>query len=187
MRALLEHLKLKSAVILGNSLGGANAYQFAARHQDMADALIIEDIGVEIHDDTSFALPWGGMFPTRQALEAKIGERLSPALAPSIREGAAGWHLAFDPRDTVTSQGELNGDHWNDWQTSTCPALIVRGKDSRVTDRAQLESMAARRPNTSMIELDGGHVVHFDNPDGYAAALKPFLNSLGSVNGTPSQ
>jgi esterase len=187
IRALLDHLGLDRAVILGNSLGGANAYQFAAWYPEKTVALVIEDIGVEIHDDTSFALPWGGIFQTRQALEAKIGERLAPALAPSIRESAAGWHLAFDPCDTVASQEELNGEHWNDWVASVCPALIVRGKDSRVTDRAHLEDMAARRPNTSLIEADGGHVVHFDNPSGFAAALKPFLDSISSADETHSQ
>jgi pimeloyl-ACP methyl ester carboxylesterase len=34
VKALLEHLDLNEAVLLGNSLGGANAYQFAARHPE---------------------------------------------------------------------------------------------------------------------------------------------------------
>lgn len=187
IRALLDYLGMDRAVILGNSLGGANAYQFAARYPEKTVALVIEDIGVEIYDDTSFALPWGGMFATRQALEAKIGERLAPAFAPSIRESTAGWHLAFDPCDTVASQGKLNGDHWTDWLASACPTLIVRGKDSRVTDRSHLEAMAARRPHTSLTEVEGGHVVHFDNPKGFASALRQFLGSLGHASDESGQ
>jgi esterase len=176
LRALLDHLNLERAGVLGNSLGGANAYQFAARYPERVGALIIEDIGVEINDDTSFALPWGGIYPTRQALETKIGERLAPTLAPSIRENAGGWHLAFDPRDTVASQVELDGNRWDDWMASSCPALIIRGKDSRVTDRDQLQAMARRRPNTDLVEVEGGNVVHFDNPQGFVGALRPFLD-----------
>ena len=181
IRGLFDHLKLDRAVLLGNSLGGVNAYQFAVRHPDRVVAMIIEDIGVEIHDDTSFALPWGGKFSTRGALDAKLGERMAPALAPSIRETADGWCLAFDPRDTVASQGELNGDHWDDWLDSDRPALIVRGKASRVSDRKQLQSMAQRRPNTEFLEIDGGHVVHFDNPEGFAAAIKSFLDRVAQA------
>lgn len=178
IEALFGHLGLTSAVLLGNSLGGANAYQFAARNPDRVAALIIEDIGVEIHADTSFALPWAGVFPTRAALEDKIGARLVPALSPSIRETAVGWQLAFDPHDTDASQSELNGDHWADWVASSCPALIVRGRESRVTNLAQLEKMAARRPNTTLVELDGCHAVHFDNPEGFVDAVRAFLDGL---------
>ena len=40
VEALFEHLDLNEAVLLGNSLGGANAYQFAARHPERVRGLI---------------------------------------------------------------------------------------------------------------------------------------------------
>ena len=153
--ALLDHLGLLSVVLLGNSLGGANACQFAAGFPHRVAALIVEDIGAVIDDDTSFALPWAGLYPTRAALGARSGARLVPALSASIRETAAGWRLAFDPNDTVASQSALNGDHWDDWLASSCPALLIGGRDSRVTDAAQLAQMASRRPNTQLAMLAG--------------------------------
>jgi esterase len=173
---LLDHLGLRSAVLLGYSLGGVNAYQFAARFPDRVAAMIIEDIGAVINGDTGFALPWAGLYATRAALEERIGERLVPELTPSIRETAAGWTLAFDPHDTVQSQKALNGDHWDDWLASSCPALLIGGRDSHVTDSAQLEQMATRRPNTKLVTLAGGHVVHFDNPEGFATTVGEFLD-----------
>ena len=119
---LLDHIGLRSVVLLGHSLGGANAYQFAARFPDRVSAMIIEDIGAVINDDTSFVLPWAGHYATRAALEERIGEQFVPTLTPSIRETAAGWTLAFDPHDTVQSQKALTGDHWDDWLASSCPA-----------------------------------------------------------------
>jgi pimeloyl-ACP methyl ester carboxylesterase len=38
--------------------------------------------------------------------------------------------------------------------------------------------MAARRSNTVLGILDGGHVVHFDNPDGFAKEVRAFLQAL---------
>ena len=181
---LLDHLALERAVVLGNSLGGVNAYQFAARHPERVSGLIVEDIGAVINDDTTMALAWGGVFATRADLEAVVGERLMPALKPSVRETAQGWRMAFDPHDTVASQGELNGDHWGDWLASTCPALLVRGSESRVTDPALFATMARRRPNTELIEIKGGHAVHFDNPDSFATSLGAFLKSLKPSAGT---
>ena len=75
----------------------------------------------------------------------------------------------------------MNGDYWADWLCSSCPALVIRGSDSRVTTEEHLAEMAARRPNTKMRTLRGGHVVHFDDPSGFAAVVQFFLESLHSV------
>ncbi len=41
LTALFEHLEIDKAVLLGNSLGGVNAYQFAARHPERVKALVV--------------------------------------------------------------------------------------------------------------------------------------------------
>jgi esterase len=181
--ALLDHLRLGNAVLLGNSLGGVNAYQFAALHPAKVTAIIIEDIGVVIADDTSFALAWSGTFPTREELEKVVGPRFLPYLRDSIRQVNRGWRLAFDASDMVKSQACINGDHWNDWLASRCPALLIRGKDSRVTKAEHLAEMAARRPNTQLRTLEGGHVVHADDPQLFVAAVREFLQSLPAESG----
>ena len=111
LSALYAHLELEQAVVLGNSLGSANAYQFAARHPALGRAMIIEDIGAVIADDASFVLAWNGLFPTREALEQRIGPQMAPYLRESFRHTSEGWRLAFDPKDMISSQQSLNGDH----------------------------------------------------------------------------
>ena len=167
----------RGAVLLGNSLGGVNAYQFAARYPDRVSALIIEDIGVIISEDTSFVLKWKGTFQTREELENRIGPRLAPYLRNSFREVSGGWRLAFDPEEMLESQNFVNGDHWKDWLASYSPALILRGRDSRITSQEHLEQMASRRLNTQLFSLDGGHVIHEDNPSEFAKVVRTFLAS----------
>lgn len=179
--ALFDHLEIRTGVVLGNSLGGVNAYQFAARHPERVHALIVEDIGAVIADDTSFALGWAGTFKTQKELEERIGPRIAPYLRESFRHGADGWRLAFDPNDTAASQQHLNGDHWSDWLASRCPVLLIRGQESRVTQQQHLEEMAQRRPGTEFLTLQGGHVVHVDNPGGFADAVRTFLMRLPSA------
>lgn len=180
LETFFNHLGVSSVVLLGNSLGGVNAYQFAARHPERVRGLIIEDIGAEVRDDLSFVLPWAGIFPTREALAERVGQRFLPYLEDSFRETSGGWKLAFDPHDIVQSGKGLSGDHWKDWLASTCPALLIRGRDSRVTTHAAVEQMAARRPNTILKTLDGEHVIHFENPDGFTNAVREFLRALSS-------
>jgi esterase len=178
LAALMDHLGIGQAVFLGNSLGGVNAYQFAARYPERVKALIIEDIGVALDIDSSFTLAWQGIFPAKSMLEARIGERLLPYIQESIRETPEGWRLAFDPLELISSQQLLNGNHWKDWLASDCPALLIRGSKSHLTTYRECEDMATKRPNTRLITLDGGHAVHQDNLDGFVIAVKEFLYAL---------
>jgi esterase len=178
VEALYRHLGTDRAVLLGNSLGGVNAFQFAARHPDKVRALIVEDIGVVIDEDLRFTFSWGGTFPTRGVLAERVGERLAPYLEDAFRRTDGGWRLAFDPRDMIASQKALNGDHWADWLATRCPALLIRGRHSRVTSPDMLRAMAERRPNTRFVELDGGHVAHMDAPDAFTTEVRDFLGGL---------
>jgi esterase len=175
LAALYDHLGIARAVLLGNSLGGVNAYQFAARYPDRVRALVIEDIGVVLVDEISFVLNWTGTFETREQLEAIVGPRFVPYLKDSFRRVPEGWRLAFDPKEMLASQRCLLGDYWSDWLASACPALVIRGEESRVTSRAHLEEMAARRRNTIFRELPGGHVVHFDSLKAFTEITRSFL------------
>jgi len=142
--ALLDHLgACEPALLIGNSLGGINAFFFAA--------LVVEESPPEQHEPMTFMLDWRGVYPTSEALEQKIGERLAWSVKPSFRETAHGWTLAFDPEDLVEMKNALNGDFWNERMMSTCPALVVRGTNSKAVDGKVLESMAARRPNTEKV------------------------------------
>jgi esterase len=178
LEAFFRYLGINEAVLLGNSLGGVNAYQFAARHPEKVRGLIIEDIGAEVRDDVSFVLAWEGTFATREALAERIGARFVPYFEDSFRSTPEGWRMAFDPGDIVESQKQMCGDHWQDWLASSCPALLLRGQDSRVTTQAAIEQMAARRPDTTQVTLDGGHVLHFDNPSAFNEVVQTFLTGL---------
>lgn len=168
----------KPVVLLGNSLGGINALQFAAKHPELVGALVLEDIAVEINTDVGFVRSWSGVFPTRDALAEAVGPRMQSYLEDSFRNDLDGWRLAFDPDDMVRSQEALKGQYWREWLSGAFPVLAIRGRDSRVTTREQMEEMTRRRARTIFLELEGGHVVHQDSPDTFAKELRHFLQSM---------
>ncbi|WP_313880732.1 alpha/beta fold hydrolase [Streptomyces silvisoli] len=175
--ALLDRLDLGPTVVLGHSLGGVNAYQLAARHPHLVSALVIEDIGAVVDDDLSFCLVWPSRAPSRAALVERLGDA-ARYLTDSIREFADGWGLAFRSTDMVASHRRLLGNHWGDWLATDCPALLVHGAFSDTLDAEHAKDMAARRPNTRLVELPTGHTVHQSDPTGYALAVGGFLSSL---------
>lgn len=182
LEAFFAELQLSAPVVLlGNSLGGINALQFAAKHSEVVQALILEDIAVEVSTDIGFVRDWAGEFETRELLAERVGPRMQPYLQDSFRQTGNGWRLAFDPEDMIRSQESLKGQYWREWFSTTCPALVIRGHNSRVTAHEEMEEMVRRRPNTLLRELEGGHIVHQDCPDAFAAELKVFLQSLGRL------
>lgn len=177
--ALLDHLNAEQPVVLiGNSLGGTNAFLFAARHPERVRALVIEEGMAEQHASFAFMLEWRGLYPTSEALEQKIGERLAWSVKPSFRETAYGWTLVFDPAELVSMIDAMNGEYWKEWTATTCPALVVRGADSKAVDGKLLEEMAARRPNTELVTLKAGHVTHHDDAAGFVSTVRDFLGKL---------
>lgn len=165
-------------VLLGHSFGGMVANIYTARQPARVRALIMEDIEVARDDHDDFLLPWAGHFPTRQALEDRIGARLAAYLHKSIVKDDAGWRLTFEPQEILESEAALNGDHWPEWLSHRCPALVIRGTRSKPVDGEVLAEMARRRPNTELVRISAGHSVHIDAPDEFAAAVNGFLERL---------
>ncbi|MCZ4088219.1 alpha/beta hydrolase, partial [Streptomyces sp. H34-S5] len=71
--AVLEHLGLGPAVVLGHALGGVTAYQLAARRPDLVRAVVVEDIGAVVDDDLSFVRDWPRRARTRAGFLAGVG------------------------------------------------------------------------------------------------------------------
>jgi pimeloyl-ACP methyl ester carboxylesterase len=180
---LVEHLGVSAAVVLGHSLGGLNAYQLAARHPELVTALVIEDAGAEMGVEggaNPFLFLKGCPYEaaTRQELIAGLGPA-GPMFADALRQLPDGsWRLPFHPQDMIDSEAQNEGDHWDDWVASRCPALLLYGERSPVVSAAQARAMVQRRPGTRAAALDAGHFVHSEQPQAFAAAVRTFLSEL---------
>lgn len=181
--ALLEHLDLGGPVpVLGFSLGGSNAYCLAAARPDLVSAMIIVDSPVEVArtDGPDFwaflhDLPYTA--PTREELITALGP-MGPTYAPALRPEGSGWRLPFHPQDTLATVAGSYGDRWDVWLASDCPALLIHGLRSQALSREQADAMVARRPGTSYAALDTEHFVPFQDPEGFAKAVRAFLDTL---------
>ncbi|MEU8925446.1 alpha/beta hydrolase [Kitasatospora sp. NPDC048545] len=179
--ALLDHLGLERVVLLGHSLGGINAYQFAARHPERVEALVDVEapvvFGLEGPHPLAFLLGLPYDAPTRDGLIAALGPA-APFFADRLRENADGsWRLPFHPEDMYESEELVHGDHWADWTASSCPALLVRGTDG-VIPAGQAAEIVARRPGTVAVELAGDHLLPVTAAGELAGAVREFLATL---------
>ncbi len=173
--AVFDACTIPQAVVLGSSLGGVNAYQFAARQPQRVRALVIEDIGAVCQDDLSWCLSWPARFPSLQAMQTAIHSYF----CESAVQRDDGWDVRFDRPGMVRSGQALNGDWWADWLGSTCPALLLRGGASNILAAELAEQMVARRPGTLLQTFPGiGHNINEGDPQGFVAAVTGFLAGL---------
>lgn len=168
--------------ILGHSLGGVNAYQFASRYPGFVKAVIVEDVGVEINVDLSFTekLPnrSASLKELRESLE-RVGIKAINYFSESVFEDEKGWGFRSDLKGMKISQQNVNGVWWEDWLSSTCPILLIHNKKSFVLDLGQAELMASRRPNTKLeVFEECGHGVHSCDLNGFYQVVKNFLDEL---------
>lgn len=173
--ALLDHLHIQQPIcLLGNSLGGTNAFQFAARYPARVSHLINEEGPAVENYHFDWIRQWDGVFETPEEFAVKVG-RFYWSLADSLIETTGGYRLRFSIDDIMEIQRLTNGDWWADWLASTAPALVVRGTQSRAVDAKIMEEMAERRANSKLVAVDAGHVMHEDNVAAMARIIEEFL------------
>ncbi|GAA2238630.1 MULTISPECIES: alpha/beta fold hydrolase [Kitasatospora] len=181
--ALIEHLGLGPLPVLGHSGGAITAYQLAARHPHLVSALINEEGAAAIPtggpSPLAFVLGFPYTAPTREALLDALGPVAGPMIGGNLRRLPDGsWRLPFHPQDTVSSEEQVHGDHWDEWLAGDCPALLVTGTRLPCVDGELARAMAERRPGTQHVALDTDHFVHDGDPVGFAGAVREFLESL---------
>lgn len=169
--------------LLGHSLGGINAFQFAAWYPQYVKAMVVEEMGVDMSGEP-FAFV--DRLPNRtaslkelRASLAQLGLRDIDYFAESVFEDEHGWGFRSDLQGMKVSHQHLTGVWWDDWLSSSCPTLLVHGKRSSALDLQQAEQMVSRRPNTRLaVFADCGHGVHFEDLDGFSRVVTTFLNEL---------
>ncbi len=181
--AALAATGMDRPLIVGHSLGGLATMQWAARHPNRAEALVIEDSPLRSGEDFREAFDsWiaqNGMTPEDLA---NVYQQRNPALAPEdalrrarIMTGTAPGVFAELKTDSMANHGT---DRIAGFVQVTSPILFLRadpetGGMVRSDDLASFES---RMPSVDIVQItDTGHNIHAERPDLFLATVIPFL------------
>lgn len=190
LAALLHHLDIPRAAILGFSLGGEIAIDFALAYPGMTRALIPADATLGGHRwSASWDTHVGPVWKTARSTGIDAAKALwlaLPLFAPAREQPAVGAHLA-------TMVADYSGAHWlggDPHRRSDTPAierlgeigaptLVVLGERDEPDFQIVADTLAVRVPGARKVVLPGtGHMANMEAPDRFNPVVLQFLTTL---------
>ena len=178
MLALLDREVTGRGVLAGHSLGGYLSLEFARRHPDRVEALILVGAGPGFRDDEARA-GWN-RFTARIA--DRVEERGMAALERE-HELHGGRHTSVDGL-VMSARGVLPQESaavLDSLSAIAVPVLVIVGEDD-AQFRASADYMAAKIPDARLVVVpDAGHSINVEQPEAFDGAVITFLDErLGS-------
>jgi pimeloyl-ACP methyl ester carboxylesterase len=191
--AFTRELGLKRFVLLGLSMGGRNAINYAGTHPEEVERLVIVDIGPAIEATGAARIQAGvrvnDVFESKE--EAFEQARRTNPVPPedhqryrinhNLMQTADGkWTWKYDkalrsgtPRPSIDTEQQ-----WANWRAIKCPVLLLRGADSDILSQEVADRMLRDNPNTKLVTIAGsGHPIPLDKPAEFEAALRQWLRA----------
>jgi pimeloyl-ACP methyl ester carboxylesterase len=183
--ALMDHLGIDDAVLIGMSQGGYLSLRAALAHPDRVRGVVLIDSGVWMDDPETLA-GYGGMLAhwRSDAPLGDVGTMVAGLIVgdPVLMEE---WVGIWESRDRSTIEHPGNcllerDDITGRVDEITCPVLIVHGTDDLAIPIATAEQLCADLPDCrGMVPVPGApHASNMTHPEVVTPAIKGFLDGL---------
>ena len=195
--ALIGALDLAPVVIVGMSLGGLNGLHYTLQRPETVSGIVAVDVGPWVNEEAVSPIrEFMHEVTTLDHLEQFIAtaHRFNPcrdvrllrrSLWHNLRrcpDGRLMWKTdsrRLHERHAIVAAGiGILRERIADLR---CPALVIRGGESRILSEENARRFAEAVPRGRWLEIPGaGHSVQGDQPKALIEALRPFLDQLGT-------
>lgn len=190
VRAFLDAMDIRQAIVAGHSMGSMVAQQFAVDHPDRLAGLVLMGAFSSLYRHPEMtAFVEGTILPLRDPIEpafardwqlSTLARDVDPAfldtvVAETLKVPAWVWHAAFS--GFLTTPDCLAG-----LRRVSVPALIAWGDQDTYAGRADQDALLAALPQARLIVHEGaGHAFHWEDPARAAAELVAFVAGMRST------
>jgi pimeloyl-ACP methyl ester carboxylesterase len=186
VRALLAHVRVERAAVVGLSMGGYVAFELYRRAPGLFRGLALCDTKAAADGDEaranreSFArtaLERGLVWVADEMIPKLLRPSPDPAVVKEVRHLVAG----ATPAGVAACQRGMarRPDSTPTLAAIACPTLVVVGEHDAGTPPAEAEKMAAAVKGSRLVRIPGaGHLSNLENPAAFDAALLEFVNAL---------
>ena len=189
--AVLDHASWKRVLLVGHSMGGRSTTYVAAKHPERVAGLVLVDYTPEnapagTQRTTEIVGNTPDAFASIEAAMRYFGKSERARFEQYLKETDKGWIVKRDPffRDQfkrILEGGErpkLAVDMWQLIGEVRCPILSLRGARSDMYAPETARKMQAANPRLRVVEVEAGHHIAGENPQGFLAALKRWETDL---------
>jgi 2-succinyl-6-hydroxy-2,4-cyclohexadiene-1-carboxylate synthase len=195
MIALLDHLRIERAIVVGHSMGGHAAGYLAAAHPGYVRALAILDKSangpdapspvaldeLEIIDPETkdWPMPFASLLEAREVIRKAEGSELSyQYFMNSLVETMDGYRMLFSPQAIAANIAYYA--KWYDLLPGIkCPVMLVRAKGGAAVPDDDFGKMRAMIPDCVAYEMSNpDHNVHLANAGEFYGYFDEFLARL---------
>jgi 3-oxoadipate enol-lactonase len=191
LRALLDTLGIRSAVLVGHSMGADVAASFAAAMPERVDGLVLyggdppEGLplptkGLRFEDVKAFARQHGVDSLLRFALTLPQFQP-GPHRTPAVKARLDSIIAAYNGRDVLEdhpASGAFPPARFSAMRQWRFPILLISGAAEEPEWHVVSDSLVRWMPNVRKVVIPGGgHGVHFDEPKLFNDALLEFLRA----------
>ena len=186
--ALLDHLGLARAAVIGTSRGGMIGMYLAATAHDRLMGLCLNDVGPVLEPAGLKRIgDYLGRHPAPRTIEALAAVYAANPEFPGVpqdrwlqeaalhsRPGGRGLQITYDPTLRDAFMPALKAPDFDLWpwfeDCAGLPLALIRGENSDLLSRATADEMARRRPDMIRAEVpDRGHIPFLDEGESLAA------------------
>ncbi|HAG90666.1 MAG TPA: alpha/beta hydrolase [Bdellovibrionales bacterium] len=193
---ILQELDWGKVHLVGHSMGGRNALEFAYRHPEQLHTLTVVDIGVEASKQAQDSIlkllslvprPFSSRKEARLFFSETYPELISYTQNPTalsqyfysnmteIEPGKVDWRFSLKGVEESLEKGRER-DRWDRIQNLKVPTLYIRGELSEDLSAENFSKILGMNPLIQGQEIKGaGHWVHSDQPDSFIQVLNEFL------------
>jgi 3-oxoadipate enol-lactonase len=189
---LLNHVGIYRAVFVGVSFGGRVAQELALAWPGRVEGLVLVGTsgGGEGHTPGDPAaltlLERSATLSADQWQHGLMPHLFGPAYLEHqghrLERLARWWADHPQPPAAIAHQWQAMRafDRWSELAAIQSPCLVVHGTADTLSPIANGEALAARIPGARLESMPGlGHSPHVEDPDGFEAALRSFLDEIG--------
>jgi len=172
---LSKYLRWKgpdTAIVAGNSLGGAIALEWALRYPESAAGLILLGSGARLRVSQQILDAIDALWP--ECIDMLVDFSLSAGAPDELRARVRAWHLTVGQASTKQDFLNCNAfDAMDRVQALRVPTLIVVGAQDVMTPPKYSQFLHERMPGSTLLIVDGaGHMVHAEKPDAVNSAIR---------------
>ena len=178
LHALIEHLSLERAHLVGTAAGGIPSLDYALTHPERVRSLVAANTIGGVQDEVYLEVQRRLRPPEIQNLPVELRE-LGPSYRGTNPEGAARWleiEEASRPVGAVPMQPLREPLTYARLQTMQVPTLVLSGEADLLSPPALMRLLAAHIPTSRFVSLpDAGHAGFWERPEVWNGIVLEFI------------